>query len=217
MDSSLIQLEYSDHESKEVIVENWIKMLTNRGILIEDQLNKNIEEAKKSLNSENKDKSIIFSEKKNLSYILIFILRKISTIVKDQDISTYLTTYKDYYKFFILPTLEQTLLPTIDTISTKVEKQLTDMSNIEVFSSAFLMIDRINNIYVPKHILLTDEEADQVVKEYAVKVHMEKIYTTDPIAKYYNAKAGQIFKIIRASNSAGYELAFRHVVSTKTN
>lgn len=222
MDSSLIQLEYSDHESKQVIIENWIKMLTNREWLNED-LSTNIKTAIKSLNSsDNKEIAIINSkiinpitEKNETNYVLIFILRKISTIVKDQDIQNYINTYKDYYKFFILQTIEQTTVPTIETISSKVEKQLIDVGDTEVFSHNFLMIDRIDNIYVPQHILLSKDESEQYVQEYGSKLNMSKIFITDPISRYYNAKPGQIFKIIRSSNTSGQELSLRYVVSIK--
>ena len=48
-DTSLIEVEYDDITKKKIIIENWIKMLFNRGWLVGD-LNEYIETAKNKLN-----------------------------------------------------------------------------------------------------------------------------------------------------------------------
>ena len=43
------------------------------------------------------------------------------------------------------------------------------------------------------------------------KKDMSKINVTDPVSRYYNAKVGDIFKIIRASVTSGYSTHYRLV------
>ncbi len=70
-----------------------------------------------------------------------------------------------------------------------------------------------DHILVPKHILLSDEEAEEVLKTLGVKKEqLPKIRADDPVAKEIGAKPGQIVKIIRESPTAGKSVAYRLVI-----
>jgi len=76
-----------------------------------------------------------------------------------------------------------------------------------------LMIDIVSHISVPKHELLSLDDSKKVLEEYMVKKReMPKIYSGDPVSKYYNAKPNQIFRIIRPSETAGLGISYRLVV-----
>jgi DNA-directed RNA polymerase I, II, and III subunit RPABC1 len=66
-----------------------------------------------------------------------------------------------------------------------------------------LMFNITKHMLVPKHILLTQQERRELLLELNKKNNslklIPKIYDTDPISKYYGAKVGQIFKIMRES------------------
>lgn len=66
---------------------------------------------------------------------------------------------------------------------------------------------------VPKHELLTKEEALKVLRELGI--HPEQlpwIRASDPVAKLLGAKPGDIIKIVRRSPTAGVSIAYRFVV-----
>ncbi|MEM0173454.1 MAG: DNA-directed RNA polymerase subunit H [Sulfolobaceae archaeon] len=68
--------------------------------------------------------------------------------------------------------------------------------------------------YVPKHELLSLEEAYVILKKLGVKPEqLPWIRASDPIAKKLGAKPGDIIRIIRKSPVAGEIIAYRYVVS----
>ena len=70
-----------------------------------------------------------------------------------------------------------------------------------------------DHILVPKHEVLSKEEAEEVLKLLGVKPEqLPKIRADDPIAKEIGAKVGDIVRIIRESPTAGVSIAYRLVV-----
>jgi DNA-directed RNA polymerase subunit H len=66
---------------------------------------------------------------------------------------------------------------------------------------------------VPKHILLTREEAEEVCRKYkAHPYQLPHIKASDPIVIAIGARPGDVIKIIRKSPTAGIEIAYRYVV-----
>ena len=71
----------------------------------------------------------------------------------------------------------------------------------------------MDHVLVPKHVLLSKEEAEEVLKKLGItREHLPKIKASDPIAQLLGAKPGDIVKIIRDSPSAGKSIAYRVVV-----
>ena len=70
-----------------------------------------------------------------------------------------------------------------------------------------------DHILVPKHEVLSKEEAEEVLKVLGVRPEqLPKIRADDPIAKEIGAKVGDIVRIIRESPTAGVSIAYRLVV-----
>ncbi len=66
---------------------------------------------------------------------------------------------------------------------------------------------------VPEHILLTEEEAREVLKKYGITSgQLPKIKASDVVAKQIGAKPGDVIKIIRKSLTAGKAVAYRLVI-----
>ncbi|MCQ8903161.1 MAG: DNA-directed RNA polymerase subunit H [Methanothrix sp.] len=66
---------------------------------------------------------------------------------------------------------------------------------------------------VPEHILLTPEEAQQVLEQYGVEArYLPKIHVTDPVAEEIGAKVGDIIKIKRKSPTAKESIFYRLVI-----
>lgn len=66
---------------------------------------------------------------------------------------------------------------------------------------------------VPKHILLSKEEAQSVLKQYEIEPYqLPHLKASDPAARAIEAKTGNIVKIIRKSPTAGKAIAYRYVI-----
>ena len=84
--------------------------------------------------------------------------------------------------------------------------------NTEIFQRKELYFNITKHVLVPKHILLTEEETKEVLKKYnATKEQFPKIFKTDPVARYYGMKIGQVCKVIRNSKQTGQAIAYRTV------
>lgn len=70
-----------------------------------------------------------------------------------------------------------------------------------------------DHILVPKHEVLSKEEAEEVLRTLGVRPEqLPKIRADDPIAKEIGAKVGDIVRIIRESRTAGVSIAYRLVI-----
>jgi DNA-directed RNA polymerase subunit H len=69
------------------------------------------------------------------------------------------------------------------------------------------------HMLVPEHILLTEEEAAEVLKRYNITPgQLPKIKTSDVVVKQIGAKPGDILKITRKSLTAGKAVAYRLII-----
>jgi DNA-directed RNA polymerase I, II, and III subunit RPABC1 len=83
---------------------------------------------------------------------------------------------------------------------------------IECFKENELLVDKLSHVLVPKHELLEEDEKKELLKIYKLKEgQLPKILTSDPIARYFGARKGQIFKITRPSESSGDYIYYRIV------
>ena len=66
---------------------------------------------------------------------------------------------------------------------------------------------------IPKHELLTKEEASQVVARFnASPAQFPYLLNTDPLAKEVGARPGDFVRITRRSETAGTSTYYRYVV-----
>lgn len=181
-------VEYNSNEKIKIIVTNVLKMLERRGLI------KSADDIFKKLDLT----SEIIKFDKTSIYILD---AKIGSVSSNSSLSNYLTNNVDHHKILIF-----------DEINKKLISQILSYKNTEFFLKYEMMIDIESVNFVPKHILLNDNEK----KEYLSKFNdteLSKIFNTDPMSRYYNAKVGDIFKIIRPSITAGKNIFFRKVIS----
>ena len=82
-------------------------------------------------------------------------------------------------------------------------KRLRDLSEIDI----------TKHYLVPKHELLTEEEKQELLKKYNIRLlDLPKIKLSDPAIKNLGAKPGDIVRIIRNSPTAGESIYYRVVV-----
>ena len=186
----------------DTILENIIKMLTERKLLASGKFKENYNKLLKQKNDER-----IFKIKSDFSEEEVHIMiinGKISSIKKIQGIDAFLVTANKNKKIFIG-----------NGISQKAFKQFIDLDNSEVFFEYELLMNIIDHELQPKFELLSNDEKDTKLREYdLILSNIPRMLKTDVIARYYNAKAGDIFRIIRPSAYSGLGFCYRHVVES---
>ena len=135
-------------------------------------------------------------------YIKIIINSKLS-IIKD-----ILESFKDdKYK-------NKQIILILEKKPNKSIMKLIDTNIIQVFCYNELIIDKSSHILVPKHTLVEKEEHNEIMEKFKLqrKNQLPLIYSCDPMAKYINAKKGDIIKIKRVSKSSGVHIIYRYVI-----
>jgi DNA-directed RNA polymerase I, II, and III subunit RPABC1 len=131
-----------------------------------------------------------------------FVSNFLTTIKKEASIENFLEKNSDVHKFVI-----------INRLSDRAIKQILEHKNTEVFTMDELLIVVIDHYLVPQHILLSPEEKENYLTTFNHQIRdMKKILLNDPIAKFYGAKVGDMFKIIRPSITAGKDIDYRIVI-----
>lgn len=138
----------------------------------------------------------------NKSYGIKFVSLFLTTIKKEVSIENFLEKNQDTHKFII-----------INKVSDRAIKQILEYKNTEVFTIDELLIVIIDHNLVPPHYLLTNEEKELYFTTFNHHPRdMKKILVNDPVARFYGAKVGDLFKIIRPSITSGKDIDYRIVI-----
>ena len=101
-------------------------------------------------------------------------------------------------------------------MTSQAKQKMTDINRelqVDFFNISELMVNITEHSYVPKHILLSDDEKSMLLKRYKIKENqLPKILTTDPVARYLGLRRGNVVKIIRDSETAGKYVTYRITV-----
>ena len=175
-------------------------MFSNRKMINENDINKLYNE----LIKDNINK-VTYEIKLNPKNILItFINNKISSTKKIDNINKIINNNK--INIFIINYKQSNA-----TIVSRVWKELIKF-NIEVFYDYELIINLIDNILIPKHELLIEDQKKKFIDEYKIQFEQLPILLLyDPISRYYNYKINDIIRIIRPSLTSGKAISYRLV------
>ena len=70
-----------------------------------------------------------------------------------------------------------------------------------------------DHLYVPRHEIISKEEAEEVLKRYnCTPTELPLIYATDPAIVGLGVRPGDMIKIYRHSPTAGESIYYRYVV-----
>lgn len=197
--SKFIKVEKNTEDIRKTVLTNVVKMLTERKIYPSESLDTRI----KTVLSISSD-DMIYEIGKDPVYLCKIINHKISAINKSYGLIDFIEHNASINKIII-----------VKDINTKVINHVENINGdkTEIFLEKELMINIVEHILVPKHIVLNEEEANEVLETYLIKKsNMPKILVTDPMAKYYNMKAGMVCKIIRPSDKAGQVPFYRYCI-----
>lgn len=206
----LLPLEVNSEKKRKLVLENVIKMLTNRKLLNSVDLEKNIkkilsiesDELLYTIQLDHPELYYPLSEDSKIMFIKI-LPQKITGISKASNIGEFILSHKNSPKIIIVNSI---------TANAK-DNVYNDFQYSEVFLERDLMINVVDHVSVPHHELLSDSDTKKVLEEYLVKKkNMPKIYVNDAISRYFNAKVGQIFRIIRPSETSGLAPYHRLVI-----
>jgi DNA-directed RNA polymerase subunit H len=122
---------------------------------------------------------------------------------KFADIKKY---FDEDFKYYILIISEK--------ISTTNSKTIFETcKDVQIFEIKEMQFNITKHHLVPKHILINNEtEINKIVELYNLKsrVQLPVILKSDPVARYLNAKSGNVVKVLRYSPSSGEHVIYRY-------
>ena len=188
------------------------KMMEDRGYIVEEsQKELTFSDWVKNNNNRTTLNGIFYKKDQNNPDIIIRLYFEYLEGLKisANDISLFFTNMKD-------AKADTGIIIISGTLTSQAKQKMADINyelQIECFNISELMVNITEHSYVPKHILLNDEEKSQLLKRYKIKENqLPKILRTDPVAKYLGLKKGDVVKIIRDSETAGKYVTYRITV-----
>lgn len=98
---------------------------------------------------------------------------------------------------------------------TPIERVDVNIPNVEFFWYKTLCFCITEHLLVPQHILLDTEKRYELIQNLSLEniSQLPTVLKDDPVAKWFGAKEGDIFKIIRQSPNVGEHFFYRLVVA----
>ena len=185
------------------------KMMEDRGYIIEENYSQISYQDWLLKNNNKSSLNGIFYKKEGENIVRLYFeyLEGIKLIAND--IGSFFSKMKD-------AKADSGIIVISGVLSSQAKQKLADINielQVECFNISELMVNITEHAYVPKHILLTDEQKKELMKRYRIKEsQLPKILHTDPVAKYLGLKRGDVVKIIRSSETAGKYVTYRITV-----
>lgn len=123
-------------------------------------------------------------------------------------------TIREYIKEMDETETNRAIIVVKETITAFAKQVFSEIKPkiIQYFTEPELAIDITKHILVPKHELVSNEVKKEIMNIYNLKEYQfHTILGSDPIAKYFGAKKGQLFKVTRPSETAGTYINYRIV------
>lgn len=192
-----VNVEYSTKELNKIVIENVLNMLSRRKLL------KSPTDTLKKLGDDFLNKTIFEVTLDDKSIMSINLVNaKLSSIVQKTPLDEYLSNNVNIHKIIICK-----------DVAKKVVKQIvTEYKNAEFFFESEMLEDIPSKVFMPEHQLLVEDERKELFEKYS-EAELARMFLTDMMARYYNAKIGDVFRIIRPSFTAGKNVFYRRVVN----
>jgi|GEM_PF-1471742 len=191
---SLFIIHKTEADKVKIILNNVLLMLSNRMFIAkngEKTSLMNYEEAVRSV-SDKGDNTFLVKANNGEIYAIRIIFQKISATGKQSAINDFIKEYTSQKKIIIANDYNNKILD-------YVSKQ-----GIQIFRENIMLEDLISHYYQPKFELMTPTEAEDYKREYNVDDYgIKKMMKSDPVARYFGLKKGDLIKIIRPSPLSG--------------
>jgi DNA-directed RNA polymerase subunit H (RpoH/RPB5) len=191
-----VNIELNSKEINNIVCLNVLKMLHRRKLI--DDVDVTYTEIGDDINQK---ANIQFKLNDDSKCSIYTINTKLNSITQGTPIDEYLSNNVTIHKIVILKDAAK-----------KVLKQIqTEYKNAEFFFEHEMLEDIPSKIFIPKHELLGEEEKKELLLKFNEN-ELSNILDVDMMSRYYNAKSGDIFKIIRPSIVAGNSIFYRKVI-----
>jgi DNA-directed RNA polymerase I, II, and III subunit RPABC1 len=132
-----------------------------------------------------------------------------------EDAKVGIKTIKQYCQRMQEENISRAIIVVQQGMTPSAKQSLVDMAPkyiLEMFLEAELMINITEHELVPEHVVMTPEEKKELLQRYKLKEHqLPRIQQSDPVARYFGLKRGQVVRIIRPSETAGRYVTYRMV------
>lgn len=200
-------MDFQDKNTLYKVRKTVLEMIADRGFIIPELENITFEQFTAKYNNKNVD-IYINDEFQNKKIYVHFHNETKNFSKKDLDniMQKVIIAYNDESIKLILIIKEKENSAVTKELSKETYK------NVEVFLKKNMVFNVTHHVFVPKHVLLTKDEEDDLLTKYnTVKSKLPKLSKSDPIAKYYGLKTDQVCKIIRKSPEVGESIYYRLV------
>lgn len=198
------QIEKSDDDIRRTVLTNIILMITERGILKKENVEKNTN----NILSQHSD-DFIYKIKPEIDAHPLIVVKlyatKVASINKTSNIYDFLTKNSDSHKIVVTKEINDNNIKNIKSTFPRTE----------IFLENFLMINLLDNELVPRYeIIPRDSELYKSFwDDYLTKKReIPKILSKKPISLYYNLKVSDMVRVIRPSETTGKSPFYRLVV-----
>ena len=128
---------------------------------------------------------------------------KISTLGKSSGLLNFLENNQEHHKIIIC-----------EDIILRPFKEIIEYPQTEIFWIKEFIINPVEHYLTPLHIPLSQEEKENFLKEYNIKLKdLPTVLKIDTIVRYYNLKVDDVVKIVRPSISSGESVFYRKVTN----
>lgn len=185
-----------------------LKMLQERNYMVsEDQLAMDVDQFVVQFGSSPKRADLtILAEHETDPEDQIFVFMPEEEKVGVKTIKSYAIMMRDANVTHAILVVKQGLTPFARTAL----QEMSDGFLIEHFRDAELLVNITEHKLVPKHLPLSQDDKAALLKRYKLKEsQLPRIQKSDPVARYYGLKQGDVVKIIRPSETAGKYITYR--------